>query len=89
MEKLYFLYSVVSNKTLRQNEAKREVFKRHNKSVLGQLIKTNRGYFIDGHHVDLKSAENWKYLNSNVEAAKAAAKPWKDYLQSLKDKEEE
>ena len=27
------------------------------------MVKTNRGYFIDGHHVDLKSAKTWFEIN--------------------------
>lgn len=87
--KLYFLYSVVSNKTVRQKENFFKKFKRNNKVVLGQLVQTNRGYFIDGHHVDWKSAHLWMDLNKNVEAAKNAAKPWHNYLRELKEKENE
>lgn len=55
MEKLYGLYSVISNKTVRKHEKKHEVFRK--KGVPGILIKTNRGYFIDGRQVDQKSVE--------------------------------
>ena len=64
--KLYNLYSIISNKTIRKNE---KLYKRHpkNKFVPGTLIKTNRGYFIDGKNVDLKSAELYQ---SFVQSAK-------------------
>lgn len=87
--KLYFLYSVVSNKTVRQNENFYKKFKKNNKAVLGQLVQTNRGYFIDGHHVDWKSAHLWMALNEDAEAAKDASKPWKEHLKKLKEKENE
>jgi hypothetical protein len=87
MQKLYFLYSIVSNKTVRQKENFKRVFKRKNKYVLGQLVKTNRGYFIDGKHVDLKSANYWLFLNDNQEAAKQAGVEWHNYLKELRAKE--
>lgn len=88
--KLYLIYSVVSNKTVRQKENFKRVFKRNSKYVLGQLVRTNRGYFIDGRHVDLKAVETWHFLNDpeHIEAAKLAVKNWKEYLRSLKEKEQ-
>lgn len=56
--KLYDLYEVVSNKTVRKNEKYYKRFK-GNKAVPGVMVKTNRGYFIDGHQVDLKSVDLW------------------------------
>ena len=85
--KLYFLYSVVSKKTIRQNENFIKRFKRNNKFVLGDLVQTNRGYFIDGHHVDWKSAHLWMDLNCNAEAAKEASKTWHNYLKELEKNE--
>lgn len=64
--KLYNLYSVVSNKTVRKNEKLYKRYSKH-KFVPGILVKTNRGYFIDGHNVDLKSAELYQ---SFVQSAK-------------------
>lgn len=58
MEKLYNLYSVISNKTVRPREKCYRRYRGH-KSVPGSMIKTNRGYFIDGHEVDKKSVETW------------------------------
>lgn len=63
MDKLYGLYSIISNKTVRRNE---KFYKRFPKrtGVKGTLVKTNRGYFIDGHHVDMKSVETYFALNN-------------------------
>ena len=58
MEKLYGLYCVISNKKIRHNE---KLYKRFlkPKGVKGTLVKTNRGYFIDGRQVDMKSVETY------------------------------
>lgn len=58
--KLYNLYSVISNKTIRNNEKFYKKYPKH-KFIPGVLVQTNRGYFIDGHNVDLKSMH--KYLD--------------------------
>ena len=52
--KLYNIYSVISNKTVRRHE---KLYKRFPKSNIlpGTLVKTNRGYFIDGQNVDQKA----------------------------------
>lgn len=65
--KLFNLYSVISNKTIRKHERFYKRYPRH-KSVPGVLIETNRGFFIDGHNVDLKSV---KLYQSLVESAKS------------------
>lgn len=64
--KLHGLYSIISNKTIREHE---KMFKRfpRNKYVPGNLIQTNRGYFIDGKNVDLASARLYQEL---VESAR-------------------
>ncbi len=64
--KLYNLYSIVSNKTVRKNEKSYKRFP-HHKFVPGKLVQTNRGYFIDGYNVDQKSVELY---NSLVKSAK-------------------
>lgn len=56
MEKLHGLYCVISKKTIRKHEKKYKRFKKID-GVPGTLVKTNRGYFIDGHEVDRKSVE--------------------------------
>ena len=67
--KLYNFYSIVSNKTVRKNEKFYKRFPKH-KFIPGILVKTNRGYFIDGHNVDLASVELY---NNFVEAANKGA----------------
>lgn len=62
--KLHGLFSVISNKTVRQNEKFYKKFKGH-KSVPGSMVKTNRGYFIDGYNVDQKSTNLWFDLVRN------------------------
>lgn len=58
--KLYGIYSVISNKTVRRNEKLFERWFNKSKNVPGrQMIHTNRGWFIDGHEVDEKSVETW------------------------------
>ena len=70
--KLFDKFEVVSNKTVRKKE---KFFKKYygHKSVPGQLIKTNRGFFMavfhkatketpaytTTHEIDQKSAELW------------------------------
>lgn len=83
MDKLYFLYSIISNKTVRAHENFYKKFKKKNKYTLGTLIKTNRGYFIDNHQVDEKSVELWHKLNNNEELAKQLHDTYQDYLKSL------
>lgn len=68
--KLYDIFCVVDNKTVRKHENFYKKFKKASKDAYGTMIKTNRGYFIDGHHVDLKSAKTWFEINGyNKEAA--------------------
>ena len=61
--KLYNMYYVVDNKTVRKHENFYKKFEKASKESLGTMIKTNRGYFIDGHHVDFKSAKTWFEIN--------------------------
>lgn len=58
MNKLYDLYWVISNKTVRKNEKKYKRFKRV-EGVPGTLVRTNRGWFIDGHEVDKKAVQTY------------------------------
>ena len=68
--KLYNMYYVVDNKTVRKHENFYKRFKKASKESFGVMVKTNRGYFIDGHHVDLRSAKTWLEMNGhNKEAA--------------------
>lgn len=65
MEKLYNLYSIISNKTVRSKE---KLYKKyaHPKEVPGTMVITNRGYFIDGRQVDNKSADLWFEMVRNA-----------------------
>ena len=57
---LYGGYSVVSNKTVRAKEKLLIRWKNHNPNIPGkEMIKTNRGYFIDGYNVDQRSTDLW------------------------------
>lgn len=60
--KLYGLFSVISNKTVRAKESFYKRFK-GTKNVPGKMIKTNRGFFIDGYNVDQKSVDLWFEMN--------------------------
>jgi hypothetical protein len=58
--KLYGMYSVISNKTVRENEKFLVRWFNKNKKVPGAVMaRTNRGYFIDGYNVDEKSITLW------------------------------
>ena len=61
--KLYDIFNVVDNKTVRKHENFYKRFKKASKDALGTMVKTNRGYFIDGHHVDLRSVKTWLEMN--------------------------
>lgn len=73
--KLYDIFCVVDNKTVRKHENFYRRFKRTQKEIPGVLVKTNRGYFIDGHHVDLKSAKIWFTINDYDKEADAIIIP--------------
>ena len=65
-EKLYGVYSVVSNKTVRKSENFFVRWKNKNKDIPGkECIKTNRGWFIDGKNVDEKSVDTWFLMTGN------------------------
>lgn len=59
--KLYDIYSVISNKTVRPNEKRYRKYRSH-PDVPGTLVRTNRGFFIDKKNVDLKSAQLYRDL---------------------------
>ena len=64
--KLYGVYNVISNKTVRQNEKLFIRWRNKTKNVSGEeMVRTNRGWFIDGYHVDEKSIELWFNLTKN------------------------
>lgn len=65
-EKLYGMFSVISNKTVRAKENFFVRWKNKNKDFPSkEMIKTNRGWFIDGHNVDEKSADIWFNATGN------------------------
>ena len=73
--KLYDIFNVVDNKTVRKHENFYKRFKKTSKESFGIMIKTNRGYFIDGHHVDLRSAKTWFEINGYNKEASAIIIP--------------
>lgn len=63
---LYGLYGVVSNKSVRQREKLMIRWWNKGKKVPGdEMIKTNRGWFLDGWNVDEKSVESWFQATGN------------------------
>ena len=73
--KLYDIFNVVDNKTIRKHENFYKRFKKASKESFGIMVRTNRGYFIDGHHVDLKSAKIWLEINGHKKEAAAIIIP--------------
>ena len=73
--KLYDIFNIVDNKTIRKHENFYKRFKKTSKESFGTMIKTNRGYFIDGHHVDLKSDKTWLEINGHKKEAAAIIIP--------------
>ena len=68
--KLYDIFNVVDNKTIRKHENFYKRFKKTSKESFGTMVKTNRGYFIDGHRVDLGGRRTIIKMNGyNKEAA--------------------
>lgn len=64
--KLYGVYHVISNKTVRENEKFYVRWRNKEANVPGkEMIRTNRGYFIDGYNVDEKSTQLWFSLTHN------------------------
>lgn len=63
---LYGIYSVISNKTVRDKEKLMIRWWNKNKNVPGnEMIKTNRGWFLDGYHIDERSIEQWFIATKN------------------------
>ena len=73
--KLYDIFNIVDNKTVRKHENFYKKFKKGNKANFGTMVKTNRGYFIDGCHVDLRSAKTWFEINGYKKEAGAIIIP--------------
>lgn len=69
MEKLYGIYPVISNKTVRVNERFYVRWKNKQKDIPGkEMVKTNRGWFLDGKNIDEKSIEYWFNATKNDRA---------------------
>lgn len=63
---LYGTYSVISNKTVRQKEKLTLRWKNKTPGVFGEeMIKTNRGWFLDGWNIDERSVEDWFRATGN------------------------
>ena len=73
--KLYDIFNVVDNKTVRKHENFYKRFKKAFKDSPGVMVKTNRGYFIDGYHVDFRSAKIWFEANGYSNEAGAIIIP--------------
>lgn len=73
--KLYDIFCVVDNKTVRKHENFYKRFKKASKESFGVMVRTNRGYFIDGFHVDLRSAKTWLEINGHKKEAAAIIIP--------------
>lgn len=73
--KLYDIFYVVDNKTVRKHENFYKRFKKASKESFGIMVRTNRGYFIDGFHVDLRSAKTWFEINGYKKEAEAIIIP--------------
>ena len=73
--KLYDIFNVVDNKTVRKHENFYKRFKKASKESFGIMVRTNRGYFIDGFHVDLRSAKTWLEINGHKKEAAAIIIP--------------
>lgn len=64
--KLYGVWNIISNKTVRQNEKHLVRYHKSNKECKGFLCKTGRGYFIDGYNVDRKAVSDWAAMNNGL-----------------------
>ena len=73
--RLYDIFYVVDNKTVRKHENFYKRFKKASKESFGVMVRTNRGYFIDGFHVDLRSAKTWLEINGHKKEAAAIIIP--------------
>lgn len=72
---LYGLFSVISNKTVREKENFHRIWWNKTKAVPSEKMeKTNRGWFIDGYNVDERSIELWFKLTGNNQNAQSKPK---------------
>ena len=81
--KLYGLFSVVSNKTVRKKENFLKTWtNKHTNIPSEKMEKTNRGWFIDGYQVDDRSVNEWFALTGNNRNPKP--KKWSTKKKPLK-----
>ena len=73
--RLQDIFYVVDNKAVRKHDNFYKRFKKASKESFGVMVRTNRGYFIDGHHVDLRSAKTWFEMNGHKKEAEAIIIP--------------
>ena len=63
---LYGVYAVTNNQTVRAKERTYIRWFNRNKNIPGnEMIKTNRGWFLDGYHLDEKSTQKWFDMTGN------------------------
>lgn len=75
--KLYGLFSVVSNKTVREKEKRLTTWWNHKKGYPSEKMqRTNRGWFIDGYQVDEKSVNDWFIATGNDRNGFKPRKKW-------------
>lgn len=75
--KLYGLWNITSRKTVRAKEKHYVSFFKRNKELKGNLVKTGRGYFIDGYNVDMKAVYDWAAANESNPGAGDGLTPFK------------
>lgn len=64
--KLYGVYHVISNKIVRENERFCIRWRNKDASIPGkEMVRTNRGYFIDGYNVDDVAVNMWFTMTKN------------------------
>ena len=71
---LYDKYSIISEKILRKPESQYKSWISKHKE--GKLVKTARGYFLNGYQIDLRSAYEWFLYNQFDKEATALSTPF-------------
>lgn len=82
--KLYGLFSIVSNKTVREKEKRLTTWWNHKKGYPSEKMqRTNRGWFIDNYNVDEKAVEDWFNATGNDRNGSKPKKKW-NYAKKVK-----
>lgn len=82
---LYGVYAVVSNKTVRTKEKLLIRWHNNKKEVPGkEMVLTNRGWFLDGYHLDEKSTEKWFSMTGNNRSWRPNHKKWNSKTKRVK-----